>query len=211
MKIEIRGEEIILDKERAIYLPNEKLLAISDLHLGKAAHFRKAGLAIPSTVSRNDLIRLENLLYKYRPETLLINGDMFHSDYNTEIDEFAKWKENYSEIKFILVKGNHDKQKKEVYTELTIEVHEPTYSSTNFCFIHDAAECHSELYSIGGHIHPGISIVSKAKQRLKFPCFYFGETHAILPAFSVFTGLQLLKPLANDQIFAITPTKVVKV
>lgn len=59
MKIEIRGEELILDKERAIYLPNEKLLAISDLHLGKAAHFRKAGLAIPNTVSQSDIIRLE--------------------------------------------------------------------------------------------------------------------------------------------------------
>ena len=110
MKIEIRGEELILDKERAIYLPNEQLLAISDLHLGKAAHFRKAGLAIPNAVSKNDLLRLEHLLLKYQPKKLLINGDMFHSDYNKEIDEFAKWKENFNEVKFILVKGNHDKQ-----------------------------------------------------------------------------------------------------
>lgn len=211
MKIEIRGEELILDKERAIYLPNEQLLAISDLHLGKAAHFRKAGLAIPNTVSRNDLSRLENLLQKYQPKTLLINGDMFHSDFNTEIEEFAKWKENFSEVSFLLVKGNHDKQKREVYADLAVEVYEPTYKSTNFCFIHDAAECTSDLYSIGGHIHPGISIVNKAKQRLKFPCFYFSESHAILPAFSVFTGLQLLRPSGNDQVFAITPTKVVKV
>ena len=211
MKIEIRGEELILDKERAIYLPNENLLAISDLHLGKAAHFRKAGLAIPNTVSKNDLSRLENLFQKYHPEKLLINGDMFHSDFNTEIDEFARWKENFSEISFLLVKGNHDKQRKEVYAELGVEVHEPTFHSTNFCFIHDTAECKSSLYSIGGHIHPGISIISKAKQRLKFPCFYFSETHAILPAFSVFTGLQLLRPSENDQVFAITPTKVVKV
>ncbi|WAC39546.1 metallophosphoesterase [Pedobacter sp. SL55] len=112
MKIEIRGEELILDEERALYLPNEKLLAISDLHLGKAAHFRKAGLAIPNTVSKSDLDRLGNLLKKYRPKTLLINGDMFHSEHNTEIDEFAKWKENFSEVGFLLVKGNHDRQKK---------------------------------------------------------------------------------------------------
>lgn len=211
MKIEIRGEELILDKERAIYLPNEKLLAISDLHLGKSAHFRKAGLAIPNTVSKNDLLRLGNLIERYQPKTLLVNGDMFHSDFNTEIEEFAKWKEKFREISFLLVKGNHDKHQKEVYTDLAINVYEPTYHSTNFCFIHDAAECKSDLYAIGGHIHPGISIVNKAKQRLKFPCFYFGETHAILPAFSVFTGLQLLRPLENDQVFAITPTKVVKV
>lgn len=211
MKISIREEEIILDKERAIYLPNEQLLAISDLHLGKAAHFRKAGLAIPNSVSQNDFNRLTGLIEKYLPKQLVINGDMFHSDYNTEIDEFARWKENFNEVNFILVKGNHDKQSEEVYKNLAIEVHEPNYQTDKFCFIHDMTNCNSNLYPISGHIHPGISIYNKAKQQLKFPCFYFGEYHAILPAFSNFTGLQLLKAKENDLVFAITPTKIVKV
>ncbi len=211
MKISIREEEIILDKERAIYLPNEQLLAISDLHLGKAAHFRKAGLAVPNSVSQNDLQRLTSLIEKHHPKQLLINGDMFHSDYNTEIDEFARWKENFSEINFILVKGNHDKQSEEIYKKLAVEVHEPNYPTDKFCFIHDVANFKSNLYAISGHIHPGISIYNKAKQRLKFPCFYFGEYHAILPAFSNFTGLQLVKAKENDLVFAITPNKIVKV
>ncbi|SOD13186.1 ligase-associated DNA damage response endonuclease PdeM [Pedobacter xixiisoli] len=210
MKIEIRGEEIILDKERAIFLPNEKLLAISDLHLGKAAHFRKAGLAVPNSISQSDLSRLSVLLHQYQPTTLLINGDMFHSDYNTEIDEFAKWRQEFNDIEFILVKGNHDRQKKEIYENLAIEIYEPNYETNNFCFIHDVAHCKSELYAISGHIHPGISIYNKAKQRLKFPCFYFGEDYSILPAFSAFTGLQLVKPKMPDQVFAITPSKVIK-
>lgn len=211
MKISVREEEIILDKERAIYLPKEQLLAISDLHLGKAAHFRKAGLAVPNIVSKNDLNRLSELLEKYLPKQLLINGDMFHSDYNTEIDEFAKWKENFNEINFILVKGNHDQQAEEVYKNLAVEVYEPSYQTDQFCFIHDVAHCRSNLYAISGHIHPGISIYNKAKQRLKFPCFYFGEDHAVLPAFSNFTGLQLVKAKETDIVFAITPTKIVKV
>lgn len=211
MKISVREEEIILDKERAIYLPKEQLLAISDLHLGKAAHFRKAGLAVPNIVSKNDLNRLSELLEKYLPKQLLINGDMFHSDYNTEIDEFAKWKENFNEINFILVKGNHDQQAEEVYKNLAVEVYEPNYQTDQFCFIHDVAHCRSNLYAISGHIHPGISIYNKAKQRLKFPCFYFGEDHAVLPAFSNFTGLQLVKAKETDMVFAITPTKIVKV
>ncbi|RWU10377.1 ligase-associated DNA damage response endonuclease PdeM [Pedobacter chitinilyticus] len=211
MKISIREEEFILDKERAIYLPSEQLLAISDLHLGKAAHFRKAGLAVPNSVSQNDLSRLAGLMEKYFPKQLLINGDMFHSDYNAEIDEFARWKENFREINFILVKGNHDKQSEKVYKNLAIEVQEPNYQTDKFCFIHDLTHCNSNLYTISGHIHPGISIYNNAKQRLKFPCFYFGEHHAILPAFSNFTGLQLVKAKENDLVFAITPTKIVKV
>lgn len=211
MKISVREEEIILDKERAIYLPKEQLLTISDLHLGKAAHFRKAGLAVPNSVSQNDLNRLAKLIERYHPKQLLINGDMFHSNYNSEIDEFAKWKEEFIEIEFILVKGNHDKQSEEVYKNLAIEVYEPNYQTDKFCFIHDMAHCKSNLYAISGHIHPGVSIYNKVKQRLKFPCFYFGENDAILPAFSNFTGLQLIKAKENDLVFAITPTKIVKV
>jgi len=211
VKISIREEEIILDKERAIYLPSQKLLAISDLHLGKAAHFRKAGLSVPNSVSKNDLDRLSKLVHHYKPEILLINGDMFHSDYNSEIDEFAKWKENFREIEFVLVKGNHDKQRKEVYHNLNIKTPKVSYNCASFCFVHDTNNCISELYPIGGHIHPGISISNKAKQRLKFPCFYFGEKHAILPAFSNFTGLQILKATENDLVFAITPTKIIEV
>lgn len=211
MKISVREEEIILDKERAIYLPKEQLLTISDLHLGKAAHFRKAGLAVPNSVSQNDLNRLAKLIERYHPKQLLINGDMFHSNYNSEIDEFAKWKEEFIEIEFILVKGNHDKQAEEVYKNLAIEVYEPNYQTDKFCFIHDMAHCKSNLYAISGHIHPGVSIYNKVKQRLKFPCFYFRENDAILPAFSNFTGLQLIKPKENDLVFAITPTKIVKV
>lgn len=211
MKISVREEEIILDKERAIYLPKEQLLAISDLHLGKAAHFRKAGLAVPNVVSKNDLNRLSGLLERYLPKQLLINGDMFHSNYNSEIDEFAKWKENFNEINFVLVKGNHDQESEEVYRDLAITIKEPTYQTDKFCFIHDVAHCNSNLYTISGHIHPGISIYNKAKQRLKFPCFYFGEDHSVLPAFSNFTGLQLIKAKETDLVFAITPTKIVKV
>jgi len=212
MTITIRDEELILAKERAIFLPEEKLLAISDLHLGKAAHFRKAGLQVPSTLAQSDLDRLSNLLDQYQPKKLLINGDMFHHDLNTDIDDFERWKEQYSNLKFVLVKGNHDKLDEKQYQKLGIDIHEPSYCTPNFCFIHDAVKCKEEnLYPISGHIHPGVSVYGKAKQYLKFPCFYFGNEYAVMPAFSAFTGLSLIKPKINEQVYAITPTKVVKV
>lgn len=212
MEIELRGEPVWLDKERAAYFVNSQLLAISDLHLGKAAHFRKAGLPVPTTVATRDLNRLSALLEKYKPKQLLVNGDMFHSDYNQEIDDFYRWKQNYPGVKFILVKGNHDKQLASVYQNLGIALHQPAFCTSNFCFIHDALKCtEKNLYPIGGHLHPGIGIYNHAKQRLKFPCFYFGETHAILPAFSIFTGLAMIKTKKNDQVVAITPNNLIKV
>ncbi|MBC6110368.1 ligase-associated DNA damage response endonuclease PdeM [Pedobacter fastidiosus] len=212
MIITSHGEELILDKERALYLSKHKLLAISDLHLGKSAHFRQAGLQVPSTIAEGDLHRLTLLIEKYNPNTLLINGDMFHHGLNTDIDEFASWRKNYKELNFLLVKGNHDRLAHADYTAMDIEIHEPSFCLGPFCFIHDAPQCtEEELYPISGHIHPGVSIVGKAKQRLKFPCFYFGTEYAVLPAFSLFTGLYNIYPKSNERIFAVTPKNVVEV
>jgi DNA ligase-associated metallophosphoesterase len=212
MRITIREEELILDQERAIYFPNQQLLAISDLHLGKSAHFRKAGVQVPSTMAQNDLQRLTLLVEKYTPHTLLINGDMFHHELNTDVNDFARWREQYPKLKLVLVKGNHDRLASVHYQALGIEIKDPSYCTENFCFIHDAIQCNEkDLYPVSGHVHPGITIVGKAKQRLSFPCFYFGASYAVMPAFSTFTGLCLMRPTKNDQVFAITPNKVVPV
>lgn len=212
MTITSQGEELILDKERALYLPKHQLLAISDLHLGKSAHFRQAGLQVPATIGLSDLHRLSLLIEKYNPKTLLINGDMFHHGLNTDIQIFAKWRARYDQVRFLLVKGNHDKLTNADYESMQIEIHEPSFCLGPFCFIHDAPKnVKEELYPISGHIHPGVAIVGKAKQRLKFPCFYFGKDYAVLPAFSLFTGLYNIYPKVNERIFAVTPKNVLEV
>ena len=108
MTISIREEEIILDKERTLYLPKEDLLAISDLHLGKSAHFRKAGLQVPASIAQSDLERLSLSITKYNPKTLLINGDMFHHDLNSDVADFFNWRKQYKELHILLVKQNKD-------------------------------------------------------------------------------------------------------
>lgn len=212
MTITSHGEELILDEERALYLPKHSLLAISDLHLGKSAHFRKAGVQVPATIAQSDLERLSLLLQKYNPQTLLINGDMFHHGLNSDIVEFTTWRKQFSKVKFLLVKGNHDRLENTDYAKMNIDIHEPSYCLAPFCFIHDAPQnTRAELYPISGHIHPGVSIKGKAKQRLKFPCFYFGRDYAVLPAFSTFTGLYNIYPKTDERIFAVTPNRVVEV
>ena len=212
MTITIREENFILAKEKALFLPKQQLLAVSDLHLGKSAHFRKAGVQVPSTLAKQDLQRLSLIIDRYEPQVLLINGDMFHHELNSDVDDFEQWKQNYLQLKFVLVKGNHDRLTNKHYQDLGIEIHEPNYCIDKFCFIHDFAKCTEEsLYPISGHIHPGVTVIGKAKQRLSLPCFYFGEQYAIMPAFSAFTGLQIVKPKKQDQVYAITPAKVLKV
>lgn len=212
MTISVRGEELQLIKERALYLPKDKILAISDLHVGKSAHFRKSGLQIPVGIAQQDLIRLAKVIENTQPETLLINGDLFHHDLNSDVDYFANWKMQFPALRFVLVKGNHDRLATKNYEDLGIEVFDPNFCTGSFCFVHDSTHCTvATLYPISGHIHPGVTLVGKAKQRMRFPCFYFGTNYAVLPAFSEFTGLYSLKKKKDDLVYAITPNRVIQV
>ncbi|NBP80976.1 hypothetical protein EBU58_09735, partial [bacterium] len=46
---------------RGAWLPTSRTLLVADLHLGKAASFRHAGLPVPEGSSGGDLQRLERL------------------------------------------------------------------------------------------------------------------------------------------------------
>lgn len=211
MTINCSGENLTLNKDRAIFWASKKMLIISDLHIGKAAHFRKSGIQVPNTIGETDLDKLDKLILLYAPEIVLVTGDMFHHQMNSEVDTFKGWRAKYPTIRLLLIKGNHDLLKPEDYKGLNIEVYEKELLCFPFRFIHDQPKEFDEYYNITGHIHPGITIYGKARQKLSFPCFYFGKTYAILPAFSVFTGLSKIKSEEGDQFYAITPEKVIVV
>ena len=49
------------------------------------------------------------------------------------------------------------------------------------------------------------------RQRLRLPCFYFGERSGVLPAFGAFTGLSMLRPANGDHCFVIAEDQVLAV
>lgn len=209
MVIDCKGEQLILSTERAIFWSAKKVLIISDLHIGKSAHFRKSGIQVPETVGLTDLQRLTTLMKEFVPETLLVTGDMFHHNLNSDANAFMHWRKHFTQLNVVLIKGNHDALKNEDYKALNIEVYPKELLCAPFRFIHDQPEHEDDFYNISGHIHPGIILYGKARQHLRFPCFYFGKHYAILPAFSVFTGLKIIKAQEGDQIYALTPGKIV--
>jgi DNA ligase-associated metallophosphoesterase len=211
MTIQFKNEELILCKERAIYWPAQKLLILSDLHLGKSAFFRKSGIQAPQAIIHTDLHKLDTLLDTYVIDSIIITGDMFHNYINKDVDEFQRWRSNYPALNIKLVKGNHDALKRLDYEKLNIEVIEKELLLKPFRFIHEQPKVIDEYYNISGHIHPGVTIFGKARQRMSFPCFYFGQHCAILPAFSVFTGLSIIKPKEGDHTYAITPDRVLEI
>ena len=208
---QIRGQNLWLSGERAIYWENEKSLIVSDLHFGKAGHFRKSGIAIPQTVFREDLQRLIDLLQYFKPEKLIVVGDFFHSKQNNEMDWFNKWRDDFKHLEIILVKGNHDILKEEWYESSSIQLIQKEFTIQDFVFTHDKCEDIEDKYIFCGHVHPGIILSGAGRQSLRFPCFYFTDTHCILPAFSRFTGMALVHPNSSDQLFAVVENKLIRI
>ena len=58
----IKDQQLCLSSDRSIYWEEEKALVVSDLHIGKTGHFRKAGIAVPQSVFKEDLQRLVSLI-----------------------------------------------------------------------------------------------------------------------------------------------------
>ena len=203
LEISLQKENFILSAGRALYWPAEKALIIADLHLGKTAHFRAHGLAIPATVLMEDLNRLAELIAEFQPQKLIIVGDMFHQkNINTDIEYFRQWRFLFTELEIILIRGNHDKLKPEVYEELNIKTHQ-TLSLQGIDFIHEDTSKDQVGYTISGHLHPGVMLKGKGKQALKLPCFVVSKHQLILPAFSIFTGLYTAYCINECDFYAI--------
>jgi DNA ligase-associated metallophosphoesterase len=207
LKYKLHNQTFWLSPERCIFWEERKAVVVSDLHFGKTGHFRKSGIAVPPNVYKEDLQRLIEQIQFFKAEELIVVGDLFHSKENKELELFLKWRNDLSWLRIKLVKGNHDILKKNWYSQADIDVYDDCLTVHQFTFIHDVTACEdSDKYFFSGHIHPGISISGMGKQSLKFPCFYFGRNYAVLPAFSRFTGLAMIQPDDNEDVFAIIPS-----
>ncbi len=208
----INNNSFLLSVERCIFWQEKRILILSDLHLGKTGHFRKAGIAVPQGVFKEDMQRLVTQIQYFKPDHLIVIGDMFHSHGNVEHDFFLKWRKDFAHLSIHLVKGNHDILKDNWYQSAGIDISKCELIIEEFAFVHDFTDCEvpENGYIFSGHIHPGISISGVGRQSLRFPCFYFGNSYAVLPAFSRFTGMFGIRPKAGESVYALVNSNPVR-
>ena len=209
-RIELFGEELLLHPHRAAYWVRKRTLLLSDLHLGKAVHFRRAGIPVPAAVGNENWDKLIGLMLDFEPKRVLFLGDLFHSDLNSVWTDFEEFLARFPEVEFGLVIGNHDILDQEHYGRAGLKVY-PTLLERPFLFTHKPlSEIPGEQYNLCGHIHPGVRL-SGGGGTLRLPCFFFGEHQGILPAFGAFTGLYRMRPQPTDRVFVLTDTTVINV
>ena len=103
----IRNQTLIFDYRKLVFWVEESILMLSDLHIGKVIHFNKNGISIPKDISFKNLKILKSGIEDYQPKDVLFLGDLFHSSYNSEWDEWIDFFNN-SKLRFTLILGNHD-------------------------------------------------------------------------------------------------------
>src|SRR5688572_10318518 len=67
-----------LDARRALWLPEPRLLAVADLHLGYAWAHRHAGQLMPISARDTTPESLRALVEDHKPERLVLLGDIVH-------------------------------------------------------------------------------------------------------------------------------------
>jgi DNA ligase-associated metallophosphoesterase len=210
--IEFRGYTLEFLSEKALWIKELQSVFLADLHLGKASHFRKAGIPIPEPIHEADFKNLKNLFQRVKPNKIFFLGDLFHSHWNTQWAELNTFLSGFPDSEFHLVKGNHDILPSAIYAQSLLNIHEKPMVTGPFTFSHEPLEQPAgDSLNVCGHIHPGIVLRGKARQTVKTPCFFWTGNTLILPSFGNFTGLALVQVKEEDKVWIISGQKVIPI
>ena len=181
LEIEVAGVRLALLAQRAACLVDDRCLLVADAHIGKAASFRRLGVPVPHGTTTQTLQRLSEAIAASGARRLVFLGDLLHSAHAhapATLQALAQWRKQHPALELLLVRGNHDDHAGDPPPTLGMQaVDEPLH-------IGGLALCH----------HP---------QRLRLPCFHFGERVGVLPAFGAFTGMHTLRPRPGERVYVV--------
>ncbi len=186
--VEVAGESVWLLPERAVWWPARRWLFVADLHWGKDATFRAAGLPVPPGGLADDLRRLGDLLARFDPASVLILGDLVHARASLHPAvgaEVGAWRAAQP-VAMDLIEGNHDRHAPRLPAVWAIERVGERLVAPPFVFRHEPIAT-DEGYLWAGHLHP-VTVLRAGKESWRLPCFHLGPAVGILPAFGDFTG-----------------------
>lgn len=211
LTISVAGEPLTLLPEKAAYLAERKLLLIADAHFGKAVSFRRLGVPVPQGSTADNLAALSALVARHGVRRIVFLGDLLHSAHAQSAATqaaLAYWREAHRHLELTLVRGNHDNRAGDPPAALGIEVVDEPLRLGPWALCHHP-DAGADGYVLAGHLHPCVTVHGRARERLRLPCFWFGERVGVLPAFGAFTGMHPITARPHDRVYALTGDGVV--
>lgn len=202
--IGLAGEQVLLLPQKALYWPRMRVLAVADIHFGKAAAFRALGVPVPRGTTGDNLAALDRLLAAHAVEHVVFLGDFLHAKAAhapATLAALAQWRARHPALRLTLVRGNHDLHAGDPPPALDIAMVDEPFTLHPFSFCH-----HPDLaapgYVLAGHVHP-VFVLADRRDALRLPCFVADARRAILPSFGAFTGGHALRPGAGERLFLV--------
>jgi DNA ligase-associated metallophosphoesterase len=212
------GIELELHAEKSAWHAATATLFCADLHLGKEATFQRASLPVPRQSLETILKRLTALIENLRPKRVIVLGDMVHgtsSFSNTFRETMRRFWENQSggaECQWILVEGNHDHRAKSELKKWPVRIVNPPWRFEDFLCVHDpieippSAASQTEYLCMAGHLHPAFCMPDNGE---KLACFALQPNRLIFPAFSDFTGRNVIDVKETRTVYIIRQGEIV--
>lgn len=213
MKLRLANEDIELLPQKAFYWHSQRLLGLSDVHLGKAESYQHAGVPIPSGDHRDDLARIANLVESLKAQKVVVLGDWIHNRFSLSSpvrEDLHVFFKEFSHVHWTLLLGNHERGAYEALQDLPFHMVVEDLRIGPFLFTHGHKYRNEELFQIQGHTHPLIA-VHEGPLRLKLPCFLLEKNCLTIPAFGSLTGGYAVRPGKSDRVFAIANGEIFEI
>jgi DNA ligase-associated metallophosphoesterase len=180
----LAGEAIEPRPAGTLWVPSLGLMAVADLHLGKAERMaRRGGTLLPPFETRETLERLAREIAALDPAVVVCVGDSLDDDAAVGgLDGACRERLGalVSTRRWIWVSGNHDPAPSRLGGEAVA-----AWRVEGLVFRHIAAP--GARGEISGHYHPKATICLRGR-RLRRRCFLADADRWILPAFGTYTG-----------------------
>jgi len=168
----------------ALFWPDQSLLVVSDLHLGKSERIaRLGGAMLPPYETRDTLVRLDQELTATKANTVICLGDSFDDLLASQslAEETHSWLNRLmAGRRWIWIEGNHDPGPVALGGS-----HLAEFTTGDLTFRHIALPDASA--EVSGHYHPKASLTVQGRGVTR-ACFLADSNRLILPAFGTYTG-----------------------
>ncbi|SFK80700.1 ligase-associated DNA damage response endonuclease PdeM [Shimia haliotis] len=168
----------------ALWWAEQRLLVVSDLHLGKTERIlRRGGPSLPPYETRDTLIRLENDLNATNAATVICLGDSFDdAEAARTLPEADRLWINRLQAgrRWVWIEGNHDPGPIDLAGTHLVEL---PLSPLTFRHIAESGKSGE----ISGHYHPKVRVQTRLRSITR-PAFLIDSDRVIMPAYGTYTG-----------------------
>ncbi|MFO1233405.1 MAG: ligase-associated DNA damage response endonuclease PdeM [Paenacidovorax caeni] len=180
------GTALQLLPQRAVWWPAARMVLVADVHFGKAATFRRAGLPVPHGTADN-LARLDAVLTATGADHLVFLGDFLHARGGAADalwQQLLPWRQRHARVAMTLVRGNGDLHAGDPPALFAMAlVHEPWQP----CATVPVLACHHPQAVAGHtviakHLHPTLRLRGPGRDTMRTPCFGWGKGFGLVLA-----------------------------